>query len=589
MAIYDKASLVLIPSGTKTSKVYSQKPTNGDGDFTFSRSTAATRVNASGNIEKETQNLLLQSNSFNTTWQNVFTANVVGGQNGYDGTSDAWTLETQSGQASRIIQNTAGLGSVNSLSVYAKANTLDWIRLQISTATGNYVADFDLTNGVSGYTFGSPLPSIQSIGSGWYRVTISGFAPPTQVRIYAASGNNNLVGAGTIYIQDAQLEQGLVARDYIETTTTAIYGGITDNVPRLDYTDSSCPALLLEPQRTNVLPQSEYYGASGWDASAYPVTITSNSIISPDGNSNATLITPTSGNSRHAIREISISAVSGATYTLSVFFKKGGSRYVVFGDGGDTLWRLVTADLDNGVITDESNASGTITPFANGWYRITCQITRGNSGLIYFLIGASETDSNSTLPSFNNTSLTTYSWGAQVESNASYPTSYIPTYGSAVTRNADAASKTGVSSLIGQTEGTLFAELNWKGETGAEDMAIWMRFGITSYNEMIALYIGNNFKAQASVRSSAIQQVLLASDVLSDGIIKMAFAYKNNDFAFYVNGTLVGTDTNGSVPTCDQIYIGGYPDGGARRGKNKQTLVFKTRLTNEELADLTTL
>ena len=56
----------------------------------------------------------------------------------------------------------------------------------------------------------------------------------------------------TIYLQDAQLEQGLVARDYIETTTTAVEGGITDNVPRLDYTDSSCPALLLEPQRTNL-------------------------------------------------------------------------------------------------------------------------------------------------------------------------------------------------------------------------------------------------------------------------------------------------------------------------------------------------
>ena len=60
MSIYDKASLVLIPSGTKTSKVYSQKPTSGDGDFTFSRSTMATRVNADGNIEKETMNLLFR-------------------------------------------------------------------------------------------------------------------------------------------------------------------------------------------------------------------------------------------------------------------------------------------------------------------------------------------------------------------------------------------------------------------------------------------------------------------------------------------------------------------------------------------------
>ena len=78
--------------------------------------------------------------------------------------------------------------------------------------------------------------------------------------LYADSSSASST-AGNIYIQDAQLEQGLVARDYIETTTTAVEGGITDNVPRLDYTDSSCPSLLLEPQRTNLIPQSEYIGA----------------------------------------------------------------------------------------------------------------------------------------------------------------------------------------------------------------------------------------------------------------------------------------------------------------------------------------
>ena len=74
--IYDKASLVLIPSGTKTSKVYSQKPVNGDGDFTFSRSTAATRVNADGNIEKETQNLLLNLINFDSSdWTKINNSN----------------------------------------------------------------------------------------------------------------------------------------------------------------------------------------------------------------------------------------------------------------------------------------------------------------------------------------------------------------------------------------------------------------------------------------------------------------------------------------------------------------------------------
>ena len=61
--------MVLIPSQEqRQARCISQKPVNGDGDFTFSRSTAATRVNADGNIEKETQNLLLRSNKFDTTW-----------------------------------------------------------------------------------------------------------------------------------------------------------------------------------------------------------------------------------------------------------------------------------------------------------------------------------------------------------------------------------------------------------------------------------------------------------------------------------------------------------------------------------------
>jgi hypothetical protein len=99
-----------------------------------------------------------------------------------------------------------------------------------------------------------------------------------------------------------------------------------------------------------------------------------------------------------------------------------------------------------------------------------------------------------------------------VEDNVIYATSYIPTYGTSASRAVDSCVKTGASDLIGQTEGTLYAELNWKASTGAEDMAIWMRFGATSYNEMIALFIGNNFKAQASVRSSAIQQVYSRHD-----------------------------------------------------------------------------
>src|SRR5210317_1299450 len=105
MSLIDLASLVLAPTATKEGKVYSAIPDTGEGDMTFTRGSAATRVNSAGLIEKERANLLLQSNTFDTTWSSVLTANVVGGQSGYDGSSDAWTLETQSGQASRRAQN----------------------------------------------------------------------------------------------------------------------------------------------------------------------------------------------------------------------------------------------------------------------------------------------------------------------------------------------------------------------------------------------------------------------------------------------------------------------------------------------------
>jgi len=57
VSFYDDASLVLIPSGIKTSKIYSQKPTDGTGDLTFTRASIATRTNASGVIESVASNV----------------------------------------------------------------------------------------------------------------------------------------------------------------------------------------------------------------------------------------------------------------------------------------------------------------------------------------------------------------------------------------------------------------------------------------------------------------------------------------------------------------------------------------------------
>jgi hypothetical protein len=431
MSIYDKSSLVLIPSGTKTGKVFSQKPVSGDGDFTFTRASAATRVNADGNIEKERGNVLLQSNSFSTTWIDVST-NKTSGQSGYDGSNDAWLL-SKTNSSARLYQNITYSG-VNTFSVYVKAGTLNWVMLNNGTNSVWY----DLQNGVVGTNSaggGSLDASIESVGSGWYRVILVSSVSASLIRIYPAKGDNDVSGtSGNIYIQDAQLEQGLVARDVITTTTAAVYGGITDNTPRLDYTDSSCPALLLEPQRTNLVTQSEYL--SSWTQNN--ISVTDNDSISPEGLQNASALVGNGSSSYHWIQRDSGSGTSGTTYTASFFAKKGSVNFVqlvldssVFGIMHQNF------DLENGTI---GSGSGSTTPFiedyGNGWYRVGVTATATATATIKPLIALANSSAMGRFGSFA-TSGNIKVFGVQVEAG-SYATSYIPTYGSSVSRVREA-------------------------------------------------------------------------------------------------------------------------------------------------------
>ena len=148
MSLYDKSSLVLIPSGTKTGKVYSQKPVSGDGDFTFTRASAATIVNADGNIEKETQNLSTGSNNLANTsyWPHTNIQSVTGGQAGYDGSNDAFKIvENTANNQHAIQQNALSVGSVQCVSVYAKAAERDFLMLNQAGIRRTY---YDLANGL---------------------------------------------------------------------------------------------------------------------------------------------------------------------------------------------------------------------------------------------------------------------------------------------------------------------------------------------------------------------------------------------------------------------------------------------------------
>ena len=543
---YDKASLVLIPSGTKEGVVFSQKPTNGDGDFTFSRSTAATRVNADGLIEKETQNLLLQSNSFDTTWTINGTGTLTSGQTGYDGTNDAWLL-TKSAAATYLSQNTT-LSALNTFSVYAKAGTNTYLALYIRNA--NQGKFFNLANGTiqSDYV-GTPIDAkIEDVGNGWYRCSVTTDDASNNCRIYPTDDDGNVSGtSGNIYIQDAQLEEGLVARDYIETTTAAVEGGITDNVPRLDYTDSSCPALKLEPQRTNAVLYSEYI--AGY--SSENTTITQNYGISPEGVQNSARV------------QFSVSgyiAFGVTTYTnevTSMYVKGTAGEKIRFGKGANV-------------------AQGALYTLTGDWQRIVYDVGSPSNTFI--------------ISNFNGGTANDFEvYGLQHE-EGSYATSYIPTYGASVTFAKDVASKTGVSDLIGQTEGTLFAEVDVREFEGGVKTPLQVlqdadnRFGLAIFKNAGLL------RLQGYCRLGGIFTVVINYDApLVGGVYKMALGYAANDWVLYVNGIQRGTNTTSSVPTTSICDVGNESGTYILNDRLAQTLLFKTRLTNAELATLTTL
>ena len=561
MSIYDKASLVLIPSGTKTSKVYSQKPTNGDGDFTFSRSTAATRVNASGNIEKETQNLITQSNNFShSDWINSGIT-LTSGQAGPFGSNNAWRyLMTGGIGSSYSYQNNRTInGSPMVLSFWVKSNTGS---NQTFRATANS---------------GAQASPVFTATTEWQRFSwffVSSAGGSNILLAYNPTTNVDLV------IYGAQFEQGLVARDYIETTTTAIYGGITDNVPRLDYTDSSCPALLLEPQRTNLFDNSEYI--EGWSTSNTGATIEENATTSPEGVVNAAKIKEDGNNAAHAIRNLTgPTLTSGTDYTFSFFAKKGERSIVALSNTiGASNDANCFFDLENGqVLTNQFN-SASIEDFGNGWYRCIATDTADAADDYDTRIYTATADNQFSHQGVSGNGL--YIYGLQLEAG-SYATSYIPTYGSAVTRNGESNAVTGVSSLIGQTQGTLFLE--------AEAQSGFRTFSICDGSTSNRITIAHNVPASfvtIPVYGGVVGTQLSTS--YTSGNIKIAVTYSGGNYSMFVNGTKINSASIGTFSsTLNKIEFAQGNGGNPFAGDAKQALVFPTALTDQEAIDLTTL
>ena len=149
--------------------------------------------------------------------------------------------------------------------------------------------------------------------------------------------------------------------------------------------------------------------------------------------------------------------------------------------------------------------------------------------------------------------------------------------------------KTGISSLIGQTEGTIFGEVEVIPQKTDSMLCLIRDLAGGLYDDFFYIRASLGIPS-VSVRQGATTYVSInGTTALSQGFHRFAFAYKQNDFAFYVDGQLIGTDTSGNVPTCNEVYLGNYLDGVDREVSKNSFILFKERLSNAELAQLTTI
>ena len=554
-------------------------------EMTVVRATTATRVNSAGLIEVVPINLLTYSEQFdNAGWgktNTTVTANTTTSPNG--------TLT-----ADKIIPNTTnGVHNINrfipvssstahTVSLYAKKGEYSGLRINFISSANTFIS-VNLNIGVI-QSFGGSIylsSSIESVGNDWYRVTMT-FLPPV-----ASSSLNfiveNPIGTVTfagdntsgIYLWGAQLETGTTATEYFPTTDRF-------NIPRVDYSTGTA-SLLVEPLRTNLVLYSEQFDNVYW--LKIDSTITANSATAPDGTLTADKIIEGSTLSEHGVARVGGIASAG-TYTLSVFAKAAERTRIAIGNSSASNYAIF--DLSTGTVVQGSQGTvtnGAISSIdANGYYRVSCTITVVSLSSISLRLVSTGT----TINYLGNGTSGLFVWGAQLESGSN-ATSYIPTVAASVTRNSDVISKTGVSSLIGQTEGTIYAEINITTFNNGGILAI---SDGTSANR-IQMYKFTDNKIYCE-RISATQSgsTLIVSSALSVGTYKVAFAYQSGNSYLYINGAQVGatsvaTFTFGSM---GKVNIGSrFDDSAILNDRIESATLFPTRLTNAQLATLTTI
>ena len=566
--LLNSASLVMIPSGYKEDVVYSQIPTDGSGDLSFTRASNGTRINSAGLLEVCPWNLVEQSETFGVLPWNSNAGGTVDNNatTAPNGTTTADRLNCTSSGASGLYQifNTiSGQSYTSSIYIKNDSNSTDILLGTDAFPSTANIRYNPSTNTIISVGSAITSSSVENVGNGWYRVIFSYVVTGSfnAFVIYSVSLTTN-----SLFVWGAQSNYGSTAKPYFPTTDRL-------NVPRLTYQNGGggCPSLLLEKQSTNLNLYSQDLTNAAYPTggSGGTVTTTANYGISPDGTQNATRIQISRNTGASSYAEIyqRVSVTVGVTYTLSFYAKSLSGTPTLITAFNDGYFNEVT--------------------FTTDWVKYTYTfVATGAFGSGFNLL---------TYTPFTNTSASAdlLVWGVQLEAS-SYPTSYIPTTSSSATRVADECSKTGISSLIGQTEGTIFLDFVLNDNLNSNYINIYNNQKDASAVSVVAMqFNGDTFVAYTFRGNGTFDSIQLSASGYGIGQrMKIAYRYKSGDFALYINGVQKGTSSatmtfNG---TKSEIYLHDPTVYFAYQGavQFNEFVQFATALSNADLQALTT-
>jgi len=345
--------------------------------------------------------------------------------------------------------------------------------------------------------------------------------------------------------------------------------------PRIDFSNNAKGALLLEPQRSNLITYSEDFSNASWLKAAS--TITSNIITSPDGTLNASLFQSNVTDGYMYPPSSILSSAANGTFTYSIYAKEGNtSSFTILMTGGANY--VGNFNLTTVVATTSSaNTTVDISNVGNGWYR--CSLIASlvpSSAYSELQIGRISSGSN------------LYLFGAQLE-QGSYATSYIPTQGSAVTRSADACSNGGNEQVINSTEGVLYAEISALANDGVNRL-ISLSNGVLSDNR-IELWLdstSNRIRVRTEV-NNATSIDILSTITDATAINKCGVRWDSTSISLFINGALIQTKTSTqfNANILSELKFSNHSGALPFYGKTKSVQVYTTALSNAELKALT--